>query len=137
MLSMVEGAAADSVAWKARAETMRSTSMIEGRARELRRSLTQPERTLWTMLRRNQFGVHFRRQHPKGRYILDFYCASVKLCVEIDGPSHEGRESRDEHRTNILARDGIRVIRFTTADVEERPAAVLAVIRLAVAPSTG
>jgi very-short-patch-repair endonuclease len=116
---------------------MRSTSMIEGRARELRRSLTQPERTLWAMLRRNQLGVHFRRQHPMGRYILDFYCASVKLCVEIDGPSHEGRESRDEHRTNILARDGIRVIRFTTADVEQRPATVLAAIRLAVAPSTG
>ena len=137
MLSMVEGAAADSVAWKTRAETMRSTSMIEGRARELRRSLTQPERTLWAMLRRNQLGVHFRRQHPMGRYILDFCCASVKLCVEIDGLSHEGRESRDEHRTNILARDGIRVIRFTTPDVEERPAAVLAAIRLAVAPSTG
>src|SRR5690606_12078787 len=74
---------------------------------------TQPERTLWAMLRRNQLGLHFRRQHPLGRYILDFYCATAKLCVEVDGPSHEGQASRDAYRTRQLAADDIRVVRFT------------------------
>ena len=116
---------------------MRSTISTEDRANSLRRGMTQPERVLWAMLRRNQLGVHFRRQHPIGPYILDFYCAAAKLCVEIDGPSHETRRTRDEHRTRRLVEDGIRVIRFTTDDVERRSAWVAAEIRAAVAPSTG
>jgi very-short-patch-repair endonuclease len=116
---------------------MRSTIQAEDRSKTLRRDMTQPERTLWAMLRRNQLGLHFRRQHPLGRYILDFYCATAKLCVEVDGPSHEGQASRDAYRTRQLAADDIRVIRFTTDDVELRPAWVIAEIKAAAAPSTG
>ncbi len=47
--------------------------------------MTRPEKTLWYLLRRNSLGWHFRRQHPIGPYILDFYCAALKLCVEVDG----------------------------------------------------
>jgi very-short-patch-repair endonuclease len=116
---------------------MRSTILTEERSKDLRRAMSQPERTLWAMLRRNQLGLHFRRQHPLGPYILDFYCAAAKLCVEVDGPVHEGRTSRDEYRTRRLAEDGVRVIRFTMDDVERRPAWVIAEIKTATAPSTG
>ena len=116
---------------------MRSTILAESRSKDLRRAMSQPERMLWTMLRRNQLGLHFRRQHPLGPYILDFYCAAAKLCIEIDGPSHEGQASRDAYRTRRLAEDGVRVIRFTAEDVERRPAVVIAGIKSAAAPSTG
>ena len=116
---------------------MRSTIQTEGRANDLRRAMSQPERTLWAMLRRNQLGLHFRRQHPVGPYILDFYCAAARLCVEVDGPAHEGQASRDAYRTRRLAEDGIRVMRFTTDDVERRPAWVVGEIKTAAAPSTG
>jgi very-short-patch-repair endonuclease len=53
--------------------------------------MTQPEKILWSLLRRNQRGLRFRRQHPMGPYILDFYAASAKLCVEVDGPAHADR----------------------------------------------
>jgi very-short-patch-repair endonuclease len=98
--------------------------------------MTQPEKTLWFLLRRNTLGWHFRRQHPIGPFILDFYCAPLKLCVEVDGPVHLGQAERDERRTNWLKKEGITVIRFTADDVELRPAAVIAAIAQAAPPST-
>ena len=50
--------------------------------------MTKPERLLWWALRRKQTGFHFRRQHPAGPYVLDFYCDTARLCVEADGVSH-------------------------------------------------
>ncbi len=102
----------------------------------MRRTLTQPERTLWSLLRRNELGLHFRRQHPIGPYILDFYCAAARLAIEVDGPVHDDQQARDERRTAWLATEGIHVLRFSTADVESRPAAVLKAIALAAPPST-
>ncbi|MBO9590095.1 MAG: endonuclease domain-containing protein [Devosia sp.] len=98
--------------------------------------MTQPERTLWAMLRRDQLGLHFRRQHPVGPYVLDFYCAKAKLCVEVDGPSHADRLEYDQRRTVWLATEGIRVLRFTDDEVEQRPAVVIAAILRAAPPST-
>jgi very-short-patch-repair endonuclease len=115
---------------------MRSSILTQKRARALRRNLTQPEQTLWAQLRRNQLGLHFRRQHALGIYILDFYCARAKLCVEIDGPMHGERTGHDARRDAWLAAQGIRTLRFTIAEVEQRPAAVLAAIARAAAPST-
>jgi very-short-patch-repair endonuclease len=93
-------------------------------ARELRSGMTAPERTLWSIPRRNQTGLRFRRQHPLGRYVLDFYCASAKLCVEIDGPAHEewGQIERDAVRDTWLNAQGITVVRFTVTDVNNHPA---------------
>ena len=54
------------------------------RARQRRRDATLPERLLWAALRGKQTGLRFRRQHPTGPFILDFYCVSARLCVEID-----------------------------------------------------
>lgn len=116
---------------------MRAPDFIRDRAKELRRGMTAPERLLWAMLRRNQLGLHFRRQHPVGPFILDFYCASAKLCVEVDGPVHDEQHEADARRTAWLAKEGIRVPRFSVAEVEQRSAAVLAAIAQAAGPDVG
>lgn len=115
---------------------MRSPDFIRDRARTLRRTMTAPERLLWSLLRRAQTGLRFRRQHPVGPFVLDFYCASARLCVEIDGPAHLDLEQRDMRRSDWLAREGIRVLRFSVTDVESRSAWVLATIQKAAPPST-
>ena len=67
------------------------------RARRLRKDSTIPERVLWTLLRdRRLSGVKFRRQHPIGPYVVDFYCPSHGLIVELDGRSHDDRGIRDQ-----------------------------------------
>jgi very-short-patch-repair endonuclease len=90
------------------------------RARRLRRNLTDVERTLWYKLRRDQInGLNFRRQHPMGPYLLDFYCLAIGLAVEVDGGQHnfEQQKDRDEQRTRWLEAKGVRVIRFWNNDV--------------------
>jgi very-short-patch-repair endonuclease len=95
--------------------------------------MTQPEKALWAMLQR-QAGPRFRRQHPNGPFVLDFYCPSAKLAVEVDGAGHNSE--RDAQRTAWLNREGIRVLRFTAEEIERRPAMVLAAIAQAAPPST-
>ncbi|WP_420126400.1 endonuclease domain-containing protein [Longimicrobium sp.] len=83
-----------------------------------RQDPTAAEAVLWAALRRQQLGgLGFRRQHPVGRFILDFYCPRKKLCVELDGPIHEGREMMDQARTEALGTLNIRVIRFRNEEV--------------------
>ena len=98
------------------------TTMKTARARTLRRNATGPEQKLWFRLRGAQMlGRSFRRQHPVGPYILDFYCAIANLAVELDGEQHgsdEGR-MRDEARTRNLALKGIRVLRFWNHELKE------------------
>lgn len=115
---------------------MRSPDFIRQRARDLRRTMTRPEKTLWYLLRRNNLGWHFRRQHPIGPYILDFYCAALKLCVEVDGPVHDDQVERDARRTAWLNNEGTMVMRFSADDVETRPVAVMAAIARVAPPST-
>jgi len=62
-------------------------------------------------------GVKFRRQHPIGRFILDFYCPQYKLAIEVDGDSHIGNELHDELRTDALGAYGIDVLRFRNEEV--------------------
>ncbi|RYE08467.1 MAG: endonuclease domain-containing protein [Hyphomicrobiales bacterium] len=109
---------------------MRAPDFIRDRAKQLRHGMTLAERLLWIMLRRNARGMHFRRQHPVGPFILDFYCAEARLCIEIDGPVHDeaDRIGRDLRRSAWLEKEGIRILRFTPAEVEFRPAYVLATI---------
>ncbi|OGS49549.1 MAG: hypothetical protein A3J40_13180 [Erythrobacter sp. RIFCSPHIGHO2_12_FULL_63_10] len=96
------------------------------RARELRRELSLPEVLLWNLLRRNPDRLHFRRQHPLGNYILDFYCAATKVCIEIDGSAHDmgDRSIRDELRDVWLKSCGIEVLRVPATEVLESPEAV-------------
>ena len=94
------------------------------RAQRLRREMTKPERLLWAALRRKQAGLRFRSQHPAGPFVLDFYCPSAKLCVEIDGAQHDLTTASDDRRDRWLARQGIRVIRIPARDVLADPDAV-------------
>lgn len=97
------------------------TSEKTERAQQLRKDATRPERILWSRLRSAQMGVSFRRQHPIGPYILDFYCAPKKLAVEVDGDQHGTAEGRahDTERTRFLNGKGIRVLRFANTDIRE------------------
>ena len=91
------------------------------KARELRRSMTLPEGLLWQALRRRPGGFKFRRQHPLGPYVIDFYCASAKLALEVDGAAHGmgDRPARDAARDAWLSGQGVRTMRFDAKDVLE------------------
>ena len=102
-----------------------SPKMIQ-RARQLRQPLTPAEALLWRALRGRQAnGLKFRRQHPIGPYVADFYCAQAQLVIEIDGASHLGQEEYDQARTAWLESQGYRVVRYTNSEVQENIAAVL------------
>ena len=92
----------------------------------MRRDQTPAEQRLWARLRGRQlYGLKFRRQHPIGRFIVDFCCVSHKLVIEIDGDSHASQQEYDEDRTTWLEDRGYRVIRFTNREVTLQIVAVL------------
>ncbi len=88
------------------------------RARQLRKNMTPAERKLWNEFLRN-FRYPVLRQRPIDQYIVDFYCARLKLVIEVDGGSHytEDGQVYDEHRTQVLESYGLRVMRFTNTQV--------------------
>ena len=93
-------------------------------AQRLRRELTLPEILLWLCLKgRRLNGLHFRKQHPVGPYILDFYCAEHRLAVEVDGELHalDDRPARDAIRDRWFAERGIATLRITARDVLASP----------------
>lgn len=97
-------------------------------ARRLRRDMTDAERILWRRLRsRELIGWKFRRQHPIGRYIVDFICLEAGLVVELDGGQH-AESHADAVRTEFLEDAGYRVLRFWNNDVLTQTDAVLAVV---------
>ncbi len=110
-------------------EKRRGPRPVVGRARKLRREQTPAEAKLWACLRDRQLaGLKFRRQHPIGRYVVDFYCAARRLAVEIDGDSHAHQLAYDRERTAWLNQRGVRVIRFTNRDVLEHLEGVVEVV---------
>jgi very-short-patch-repair endonuclease len=81
-------------------------------AKSLRHRMTEPERKLWKALRGNRLGgLHFRRQQVIGDFIVDFYCESIRLVIELDAPSHALRSRSDAARDAFLKRSGIAVLR--------------------------
>ena len=91
-------------------------------ARQLRKNQTPAEVLLWSTLRSRQLSEYkFRRQHPVGNYILDFYCSEAELAIEIDGGQHADEKEcqRDNERTAILNDLGIQVVRFWNHEVLE------------------
>ena len=105
------------------------------RARLLRKEPTNVENKLWRALRRDQLeGFHFRRQHPIGPYVLDFYCAEIRLGIELDGGQHgfTRQQQRDAQRTRWLAERKIEVMRFWNNDVISNFEGVLSkIVRIA------
>jgi very-short-patch-repair endonuclease len=83
------------------------------RSKSLRHGMTKPERMMWGKLRAHRLcGLHFRRQAVINPYIVDFYCHSVKLVVEMDGRIHDGQKEMDAERDRFLIASGVEVLRF-------------------------
>jgi very-short-patch-repair endonuclease len=101
------------------------------RAKRLRRELSLPEALLWQELRKRPAGLKFRRQHPAGPYVLDFYCDALRLAIEVDGEAHArgDRPARDNARDAWLALRGVRTLRVPAREVLEDLGAVLRYIQ--------
>jgi len=88
------------------------------RAREMRNSSTKGEIKFWCeLLRKGQSGYQFYRQKIINNYIVDFYCAKLKLVIEIDGSSHDEKAEYDKHRDEALNSLGLRVIHYNDLSV--------------------
>lgn len=80
--------------------------------------MTEAESRLWQRLRARQiYGLKFRRQHPIGRYILDFACIEIRLAIEVDGGQHNDLQAQDSARTEWLETQGWKVLRFWNNEV--------------------
>lgn len=102
------------------------------RAKKLRREMTKSEKILWVYLRRfREIGYPFRRQHPVGRFITDFYCPKLKLAIEIDGPIHNLEENveYDKLRGQYFNALAIKTVRFTNQQILESAETVCAYIK--------
>ena len=88
-------------------------------ARMLRKQMTDAERLLWSRIRQNQLGVHFRRQAPIDAYVVDFLSVSRKLAIELDGAQHytEEGKTKERIRDDKLRKLGLAVLRFENREV--------------------
>jgi very-short-patch-repair endonuclease len=105
----------------------------------MRRSSTKAERVIWHCLRARKFAHYkFRRQEVIGPFIADFYCAELKLVIEIDGAHHESpvMYDYDSARTKQLRSRGITVVRIRNSDFKV-PGIVEAQIRWAIEQAGG
>jgi very-short-patch-repair endonuclease len=108
------------------------TSIKTARARTLRRDSTNVEMRLWQRLRNRQLGVDFRRQHPAGSFVLDFYCPSLRLAIELDGGQHTEakHEARDQQRDRWLNERTVTVMRFWNSDITQNLTGALEAIAI-------
>ena len=90
--------------------------------------MTEPEQHLWRALRELEAPYRFRRQHPIGRYIVDFACPAARLAFEIDGWQHAMMGKADDTRSSEIAEYGYRMIRFWNGDVMDNLDGVLQII---------
>jgi very-short-patch-repair endonuclease len=120
---------------------LRASSKSYSSAKRMRREMSLPEVILWQHLRGGTIhGLRFRRQHPVGPFVIDFYCAERRTGIEVDGRAHDNAEriAQDEQRTMWLNNQGIQVIRFMATDIldADRLAGVIATIAEITAPTT-
>jgi cyclase len=96
-----------------------ASHIIFENAKNLRKNMTDAEKVLWAYLKTGINGLKFRRQHPIGFYIADFYCHKAKLIIEIDGSIHIKKEVKenDEKRQKELESWGYFTVRFTNQQV--------------------
>jgi len=98
------------------------------KAKLLRNNMTEAEKILWDLLKnRSVFKVRFRRQHPIGIFIVDFYCHEYKLAIEIDGEIHLKNEviEYDDGRSHDIEKYGIKILRFTNNEVFTDPKKII------------
>jgi len=96
-----------------------------------------PEVMLWQAIRGGKTGAKFRRQHPIGPYIVDFYCRAAGLVVEVDGEAHNraDRPALDRVREQFLEENGYRVLRIAAADIlRDLEGAVALIVALVASP---
>ena len=99
---------------------------LKTRAQELRRQMTPSEIKLWDRLRANRLeGFHFRRQQIIDGYIVDFYCHSAGLVIEVDGDIHLEQQDYDQYRDEHLRELGLTVMRFTNLEIDNNLGPVL------------
>lgn len=92
------------------------------KAKRLRREMSLPERTLWSLLRAHRLqGWKFTRQVAEEPYVIDFATRRERLAIELDGETHADRADYDAHRSAYLQRAGWRVVRFTNSDLAANP----------------
>jgi very-short-patch-repair endonuclease len=106
----------------AKLETMDAPRTTKDFAKGLRRRMSLPEVLLWKAIKgRKLNGLQFRKQHPIGPYVLDFYCDAWKLAIEVDGGSHSfgDRPVRDERRDAWLLERGVRTLRLSASLILE------------------
>jgi very-short-patch-repair endonuclease len=101
------------------------------KARLLRRNQTEAEQILWSLLRNRALGCKFRRQHPIGRYIIDFVCLETKLIIEIDGGHHldPDKSKNDKERTLWLQSQGYTILRFWNSSIIADPDSAILKVR--------
>ena len=89
------------------------------RAKALRRSMSPPEIALWLALRERPGGFKFRKQHPSGPFVADFYCHAARLVIEIDGTAHDfgDRPDRDLRRDAWFRARGLDVLRIPAVEI--------------------
>ena len=105
---------------------------IYKKAKKLREQMTDAEKVFWETVRNNQLdGLKFRRQHPIGIYILDFYCHKHLLAIELDGGYHQSliQKNLDNERDHFLIEQGLQVLRFKNEDVLNNLENVLKIIK--------
>ena len=108
-----------------------ASHIIFGTAKKLRDNQTRSELILWQYLKQKPKGYKFRRQHPIGIYILDFYCHALKLVIEADGGIHTDEQVRqhDIERQQNLEVHGLKFLRFTNSEIENNIESVISVIK--------
>jgi very-short-patch-repair endonuclease len=89
------------------------------RARKLRSEMSLPEVLLWQELRKRPDGFKFRRQHPAGAYILDYFCHEARLIIEVDGRVHEldGKPEHDALRDTFFSAKNLLTLRIPAVNV--------------------
>ena len=127
MRSMVEGRAKRE---SGSHQMLKGTGTAYRHARRLRREMSLPEVLLWQALRRHAAGYKWRKQHPSGPHILDFYCDALKVCIEVDGEAHDraGRPHQDARRDAWLKDQEIMTLRIPATEVLQNMDGVLALL---------
>lgn len=104
----------------------RARPALRQRAKQLRQEATDAEEMIWQRLRNRQLaGLKFRRQHPFGKFILDFYCPERRVAIELDVAAHNRQPEYDQLRQQMLEEAKIRILRLPNSLISDNIAAAL------------